>query len=40
MEGNFWETTNLYYIFVYYKSLELGGYDQIIGYTIIDSGRI
>lgn len=40
LEGNFWETTNLYYIFVYYKSLELGGYDQIIGYIIIDSGRI
>ncbi len=40
LEGNFWETTNLYYIFVYYKSLELGGYDQIIGYVVLDSGRL
>ena len=39
LEGNFWETTNNYYIFVYYKSLQLGGYDQIIGYTILESGR-
>ncbi|MCZ7603884.1 MAG: DUF5103 domain-containing protein [Ignavibacteriales bacterium] len=39
LEGNFWETTNEYYIFVYYKSLNHGGYDQIIGYTRIKSGR-
>lgn len=39
LEGNFWETTNDYYIFVYYKSQKLGGYDKIIGYTKIESGR-
>jgi hypothetical protein len=40
LEGNFWETSNDYYIFVYYKSLKNGGYDQIIGYTKINSGRL
>jgi hypothetical protein len=38
LEGNFWETSNDYYIFVYYKSLQYGGYDQIIGYGRIKSG--
>lgn len=39
-EGNFWETTNDYYVFVYYKSQRLGGYDQIIGYAKIKSERL
>lgn len=32
IEGNFWETSNEYHIFVDYNSPELGGYDKIIGY--------
>jgi len=32
LEGNFWETSNEYHIFVNYNSQELGGYDKIIGY--------
>lgn len=40
LEGNFWETTNNYYIFVYYKSQKYGGYDQIIGYLKINSGNL
>jgi len=39
LEGNFWETSNYYYVFVYYKSLQYGGYDQIIGYARINSGN-
>lgn len=39
LEGNFWETSNYYYIFVYYKSLNYGGYDQIIGYARTNSGN-
>jgi len=31
-EGNFWETNNVYSIFVYYKEPDFGGYDKIIGY--------
>ncbi len=31
-EGNFWETNNVYSIFVYYKDPDFGGYDKIIGY--------
>ncbi len=34
-EGNFWETNNVYSIFVYYKSPEFGEYDEIIGYKRI-----
>ncbi|MCF8417999.1 MAG: DUF5103 domain-containing protein [Melioribacteraceae bacterium] len=37
LEGNFWETENDYYIFLYYESTENGGYDKIIGYTKITS---
>ncbi|MFH1196834.1 MAG: type IX secretion system plug protein domain-containing protein [bacterium] len=35
LEGNFWETENEFYIFLYYKSPLEGGYDQIIGFTKI-----
>ena len=38
LEGNDWRTRNEYYIFLYYDSPELGGYDKIIGYTKIKSG--
>lgn len=34
-EGNFWETKNIYSVFLYYKTEELGGYDKIIGYSNI-----
>jgi len=37
LEGNFWETTNDYYIFIFYESPERGGYDEIIGFTKIKS---
>ena len=39
-EGNFWGTSNDYYIFVYYNSEEFGGYDKIIGYSKINSAGI
>jgi hypothetical protein len=38
LEGNFWETSNDYYIFAYYNEPNYGGYDRIIGYYKI-SGR-
>ncbi|MBK8945901.1 MAG: DUF5103 domain-containing protein [Ignavibacteriae bacterium] len=34
-EGNFWQTNNKYSIFLYYKSPQLGEYDQIIGFKQI-----
>lgn len=37
LEGNFWETTNDYRIFVYYNSTEYGGYEKIIGYKLIQN---
>lgn len=39
LEGNFWETKNEYYIFLFYESTEKGGYDKIIGYKKITSGE-
>lgn len=36
-EGNSWDTTNEYHIFLYYNDPELGGYDRIIGYTLVKS---
>ncbi len=35
LEGNFWETENLYHIFIYYNDPNYGGYDRIIGYRLI-----
>ena len=35
LEGNFWETSNAYYIFLYYDDPNYGGYDRIIGYQKI-----
>lgn len=40
LEGNFWETENEYYIFLYYSTVEKGGYDKIIGYTKITTGAL
>lgn len=36
-EGNSWDTTNNYYVFLYYNDPDLGGYDHIIGYAKIFS---
>ncbi len=35
LEGNSWETSNQYSIFLYYKDPNYGGYYRIIGYTKI-----
>jgi hypothetical protein len=32
LEGNYWETTNVYHIFLFYTDPNYGGYDKIIGY--------
>lgn len=37
LEGNFWETTNEYNVFLWYRDQEYGGYDRIIGYSKIQS---
>lgn len=37
LEGNDWNTSNYYYIFLYYNDPDLGGYDHIIGYSRIYS---
>jgi hypothetical protein len=37
LEGNNQNTSNMYYIFLYYKDQDLGGYDRIIGYRTITS---
>jgi hypothetical protein len=34
LEGNSWETTNVYHVFVYYTDPQYGGYDRIIGYAV------
>ncbi len=37
LEGNFWETTNEYQVFLYYKDPNYGGYDRIIGFKKISN---
>jgi hypothetical protein len=37
LEGNAWETTNEYNVFLWYRDQEYGGYDRIIGYSKIQS---
>jgi len=37
LEGNSWDTSNYYYVFLYYNDQDLGGYDHIIGYAKIYS---
>lgn len=40
LEGNFYETVNEYYIFLFYKSTDYGGYDKIIGYKKLKTGSL
>lgn len=40
LEGNFWETENEYFIFLYYNTQEKGGYDKIIGFVKVNSRRV
>lgn len=40
LEGNFWETSNDYHIFLFYRNQQYGGYDEIIGYVKINSGEL
>jgi len=35
LEGNDWQTSNEYNIFLWYRDTEFGGYDRIIGYSKI-----
>ncbi|GAB4295768.1 MAG: hypothetical protein Kow0098_18380 [Ignavibacteriaceae bacterium] len=36
LEGNSWDTTNEYHIFLIYDDPQFGGYERIIGYTKIE----
>jgi hypothetical protein len=37
LEGNTWQTTNVYHVFLYYHDQNFGGYDKVIGYSKIIS---
>ena len=37
LEGNDWQTTDEYNIFLWYRDQNYGGYDRIIGYSKIKS---
>jgi hypothetical protein len=37
LEGNDWQTTNEYNIFLWYRDQNFGGYDRIIGFSKINS---
>jgi hypothetical protein len=37
LEGNFWETENVYHIFIYYQDPDFGGFDRIIDYQKLTS---
>ncbi len=37
LEGNDWQTNNIYNIFLWYRDQEYGGYDRIIGYSKIQT---
>jgi len=37
LEGNFWDTSNEYHVFLYYRDPNYGGYDRIIGFKKIIS---
>ncbi len=39
LEGNKWEVSNEYHIFLYYTSPDFGGYEKIIGYSILKSKK-
>jgi hypothetical protein len=35
LEGNNWETTNVYHLLLYYKDPQYGGYDRVVGYDLV-----
>ena len=37
LEGNNWQATNVYHVFLYYQDQNYGGYDKVIGYSKIIS---
>jgi hypothetical protein len=37
LEGNFWETENVYHIFIFYQDPDFGGFDRIIAYQKLTS---
>ena len=37
LEGNFWETENVYHVFIYYQDPDFGGFDRIIAYQKLTS---
>jgi hypothetical protein len=37
LEGNTWQTSNIYHVFLYYHDQNYGGYDKVIGYSKIIS---
>jgi len=37
LEGNNWQATNVYHVFLYYEDQNYGGYDKVIGYSKIIS---
>ena len=37
LEGNFWETENVYHIFIFYQDPGFGGFDRIIAYQKLTS---
>jgi hypothetical protein len=37
LEGNFWETENIYHIFIFYQDPDFGGFDRIIAYQKLTS---
>ncbi len=40
LEGNFWETENEYFVFLFYETVDKGGYDKIIGFKKIKTGGL
>ncbi|CUT00085.1 HAD family hydrolase [Candidatus Chrysopegis kryptomonas] len=36
LEGNDWQTKNAYYIVVYYRDVQFGGFDRIVGFAKIE----
>ncbi len=39
IEGNSWNTKNVYYIFVYYNNPDYGGWDEIVAFTEIKTNQ-
>jgi hypothetical protein len=40
LEGNFWTAENDYHILLYYDTPEKGGYEKVIGYVKLNSGKL